>query len=78
MFSFKKIKVSTDATKELTAYEHWAVRWTGTTGYFHGDQIDLVEFFLNETDANDFATKLKEAFKLTKCFGGWSVKVSKE
>lgn len=78
MFSFKKIKVPADGEKELTAYEHWAVRWIGTNGYYHGDQIDLVEFFLNEPDAKDFANKLKEAFKLTKCVGSYSVHVSKE
>lgn len=63
---FKWLCIPTGDTKEVKAYENWAVRYTSRhSGYSSGTQPEA-EFFTNEQDAKDFADQLRAAFKLVK------------
>lgn len=63
---FKWLKIPTGATKEVKAYENWAVRYTSRVGNCSWDVKPEAEFFTNEQDARDFAEQLRAAFKLVK------------
>jgi len=75
---FKKVEVPSGDKKEITAYEKWAVRWIGTTGYYSGNAREECEFFTSQEDAEHFADQLREAFKLTRTCGEKSVLLKKE
>lgn len=74
---FKKIEVPNGDKETLTAYETWFVRWRSRHGEFSNDTKDECEVFLTKEDAEKFATRLKEAFKLIKHTSGTNVTVSK-
>jgi len=63
---FKWLRIPTGETKEVKAYENWAVRYKSRHGNFSGDTRPEAEFFTNEEDAKAFAEQLKAAFKLVK------------
>lgn len=62
MFGFKKLNVPS-GTKELTAYESWAVRFEISRLLYSKEQC---EFFTSEEDAKAFKQSVEQAAKLLK------------
>ena len=75
---FKKLFVSTDETKEITAYESWMVRWNSVNGSGRfPDKTAQSEVFTNEEDAKIFKKTLEEAIKFTKSDYDSDIKITK-
>jgi len=65
MFKFLKIPVSNDI-KEVRAVQMWEVRWISRYGSYHQDIQKELECFTSEEEAKEFATSLRNAFKLVR------------
>jgi hypothetical protein len=57
------VPVSTKTTT-ATSVQLWEVRWRSRHGAFSGDLRPEVECFTSEEAADEFATSLRNAFKL--------------
>lgn len=79
MFSFlkKKINIPTGEEKTIEAAETWRVSWKSRYGRYADDTKSEAEFFFSEKDANDFANRLRDAFKLIRHSSGNTVSVEK-
>jgi hypothetical protein len=57
------VPVSNDTT-QVDVVETWSVRWTSRDGEFSSNTRPEMEVFTSETDAENFATSLRNAFAL--------------
>jgi hypothetical protein len=67
MWFKKKIEVPvSNETQIVESIQLWYVRWTSRYGNFSGETKKEIEAFPTESEANDFATALRNAFKLVR------------
>ncbi len=75
---WKKVKVPvSNEIKEIDAVQLWRVEWISRYGEFHSHIRQEVEVFTSESQANEFATALRNAFALVKHTWGNKVTVEK-
>lgn len=72
-------------TKDVTVIDCWSVRWCGGTWSSCGGEPqhfwsrrEHVEVFLNEQDAEAFATSLRNAFVLLRLRGAQKITLQRE
>lgn len=65
---FKWLTIPT-GSKEVSAVCLWEVRWFGRTGIHFSDWLPMVEAFPERSDAEEFARRLREAFRLLRVTG---------
>lgn len=74
---FKKLFIPNGKEEAITAYETWVVRWISRYGWYGSDTREECEVFTTKKDAEKFATRLREAFKLIRHSACNKVEVSK-
>lgn len=80
MFGKKKINIPIGEEKIIEVIESWKVTWQITDNHNNYGIVILserCEFIIGEKQANEFANKLREAFKLLKQVGNTKVTVTK-
>jgi hypothetical protein len=74
MITFKWLTVPTsNETKEVNAVQLWEVRWHSRHGEYHSDTRPEVEAFITKELAEEFATSLRNAYKLLRHTNGTGV-----
>ena len=59
----------------IKAFETWEVRWKSRNGNYYNNTRPEVRVFTNKDDAKEFASALRDAFKLIKHTSGNDVYV---
>lgn len=73
MINFKWLRISGGEKVEVKATRSWTVRWTSRHNPYSSGSRPECEVFTSATDAERFATALREAFKLIKHTSGTEV-----